>query len=352
MKRFSDGLPNVFVSLLIVITVLGLSSPTSASLRKPTYAAGDRWVYVLNAALSALPGLNASQNVSFRFGLVGLVEMDVIGPSVVVSGNASVPTMRVDTRSSGFLNGTFSLPGGLGSARVTGTFSTSASEFWEDQSYLPIESHGTTTYVADVTSIIPIHFVAEFRVITNTSVSPIPPFDLDVGQNATARLGTHLDVNSTVTFLGRTMSSENATYVSSTWRREVLAQENVTVEAGTFAAYRLNQTLTSFPGIPVGSAGRGNETADFSNVVGLYVKRVAYENGTRVAEMRLKSYAYGAPLGLSDSDVLEFVLAPVAVVYFVALALASRRNAQIRARMSPAPSTSSRREGGDHGRAR
>src|SRR3989454_7600739 len=56
-----------------------------------------------------------------------------------------------------------------------------------------------------------------------------------------------------------------------------------------FRSYKLNQTLGSFPGIPSGLSGGGNETAYFSNDVGFYVKRVAYENGTDRKSTRLNS---------------------------------------------------------------
>jgi len=139
---------------------------------------------------------------------------------------------------------------------------------------------------------------------------------------------------STVTFFGQTRSQQNATDVTSMWRREVLSRENVTVEAGTFASYRLNQTAGNFPGIPGGSSG-GNETAYFSNDAGFYVKRVAYSNGTPVSEMRLKSYSYGAApsTGLDITAVL-LVIAVVAAI-LVVIVVWRRRKARIPQAASP-----------------
>jgi hypothetical protein len=69
-----------------------------------------------------------------------------------------------------------------------------------------------------------------------------------------------------VTFFGETRSLDNETEVSAFWHREVVAAETVTVEAGSFASYELNQSLGTFPGILVMTGN--NETAYFSNEVG------------------------------------------------------------------------------------
>jgi hypothetical protein len=313
----------------------GLLGSAGAALQKPAYSAGDHWVYVSGASMSAFPGLNSSQGTG-QFGLVGQVEVRVIGPASVPRGNTSVPTIQVNTRATGFLNGTFQAPG-FGSADITGTFTTESTEFWEDQAYLPIESTGTTSYVAHITYVIPTDLVLDFRANASTTVSPVPTFDLDVGQSATATLATHLELNSTFTFFGQTRSQTNATDGTSTWRREVLSRENVTVEAGTFPSYRLNQTASGFSGLPLGIAA-ANETAYFSNDVGYYTKREAYANGSRVGEVRLKSYSFG-PAGPSWLGTWGLPLLLVAVVAGTLLVtvLWRRRKDRIRQPGSPAP---------------
>src|SRR2546430_1054824 len=284
----------LLVSVLVVAVFNGAAARAGAALSKPTYAAGDHWVYVLDGSLDGFPNLNSSQTGAFHFDLVGHVEVNVLGPSSVLSGSVPIPVVAVDTSASGFLNGTFAVPN-VGTAHVTGTFTTRTSEIWEDRAYLPIRSNTTTSYSADVTLGFGFstRLTATVRVNASASVATIPAFELEVGQNASAALQTHLVVNSTVTLAGSTQSSENRTDVFSVWRREVLSRESVTVEVGTFTAYKLNQTVGSFPGIG-GISGGTNETAYFSNETGYYVKRDAYANGTRVAEMRLKSYSYGA----------------------------------------------------------
>jgi len=289
---FPRGATWLLVSVLVVAVFNGMAALAGAALSKPTYAAGDRWVYVLDGSLNAFPNLNSSQTGAFHFDLVGRVEVKVLGPSSVLSGSVPIPVVAVDTSASGFLNGTFAVPN-VGTAHVTGTFTTRTSEIWEDRAYLPIQSNTTTSYSADVTLGFSTSFTATVRANASASVATIPPFELEVGQNASAALQTHLVVNSTFTAAGRTQSSENRTDVSSVWRREVLSRESVTVEVGTFTAYKLNQTVGSFPGIG-GISGGTNETAYFSNETGYYVKRDAYANGTHVAEMRLKSYSFGA----------------------------------------------------------
>jgi len=352
MGRVVSG---IVVLLVFCAVVLAASTPARAALKKPMYAAGDQWVYVLEGSLTAFPGFNASQG-PFQFGLVGFVYVNVIGPTTVLAGNVSTPSVRVDSRATGFLNGTFPVPGGGGTAQVQGSFTTSSTEFWEDQSYLPIASRGTSSYDADITyGFFTTTLVADLRLNSSTSVTTIPPFELEVGQNATAEQTTHVELNSTFSVFGRTMSSQNETNVSSMWRRDVLSRENVTVEAGTFSAYHLNQTLASFPGIPTGLSGGGNETAYFSNDVGFYVKRVAYENGTPAAEMRLRSYSFGAgpPSGFSATQVFLIIAVPVAIVLLLAFFLRRRRKARIQGRASPRPpSTPDREQEGGTDRAR
>ncbi len=339
MNRFTRGTLGLAVLVVVSVLLLGSMNTARASLLKPTYAGGDKWVYILDGSFTGFPGLNASQISNARFGIVGLVTVEVIGLAHVRTGNASVSAVQVNTVATGYLNGSFSVPRGGGSAQVTGTFTTRSSEYWENQSYFSIASNSTSVYGADVTySFITTRLSAALRVNATTSVVPIPRFDLDVGQNATAILRTHLELNSTFTVFSRTTSMQNSTNVSSTWRRTVLSKENVTVEAGTFSAYRLNQTLESFPGFPSGVSG-GNETAYFSNGVGFYVKRAAYENGTKVAELRLKSYSYGAapPSGLSATDLLIDVAIPVVAAILILLVGRRRRKARIQGRLSEAP---------------
>src|SRR5207247_9235337 len=130
----------------------------------------------------------------------------------------------------------------------------------------PIQSPGTFSDHADVTfGFITAPLVADLRLNATTSVATVPPFDLDVGQNATTQLATHAEVKSTFSVLSRTMSSQNETNVSTMWRRVVLARDNVTVERGPFGAYKLNQTLTNFTGHPMGSSGSATGAQPFAN---------------------------------------------------------------------------------------
>jgi len=346
---FSRGATGLVALFLIMGALNGISAHAAGALSRPIYTAGDRWAYVLTGSLDSLPGLNASQMRTFRFDLVGRVDVSVLGPSSVPSGSDTISGVAVDTSAYGFLNGTFAVPN-VGTAHVTGTFTTRTSEIWEDRAYLPIRSNSTTSYSADVTLGFSTPLTAAIRANARASVATIPPFELEVGQNASAALQTYLVVNSTFTVAGRTQSSENQTDVSSVWRREVLSRESVTVEVGTFTAYKLNQTVGSFPGIG-GLSGGSNETAYFSNETGYYVKRDAYENGTHVAEMRLKSYSYGArgtTFGVMDWLLL---VAAAAVGGVLVLIYWKRRKKRIPEPPSGAaePTTVERTRGGNDG---
>src|SRR3989442_7680897 len=105
------------LAALVIVSVLLLGTPFTAraSLLKPTYAAGDKWVYILDGSITEFPGLNASQIRNLRFDLVGMVDVKVIGPANVVAGNASVPAVRGCPHATGDLHRSFSLPtGGTG----------------------------------------------------------------------------------------------------------------------------------------------------------------------------------------------------------------------------------------------
>jgi len=99
VTRLSRGVSSIVV-LFVLIAAVFASAPSRGALHKPTYAAGDHWVYVLDASLSTFPGFNASQG-TFQFGLIGFVYVNVIGAVNVLAGNGSIPAIRVDSRATG-----------------------------------------------------------------------------------------------------------------------------------------------------------------------------------------------------------------------------------------------------------
>jgi len=317
-----------FAILRATVTLLALALVASAvstrgAVERPTYAIGDRWVYDLEGDLAGLPGLDQLGLGAFTLTVVGRVEVEVVGLPLV-DGTIHVDVVSVTT---GFLNATFDIPGTIFTASVTGSLSAEATERWEPEGYLPIASNSTTTYIGDVAAVIfTTRFVAEIRVnSSSTIVFQAPVFPLDVGNISTAVFSTDLVANTTVTVVGETMSSENATSFASAWRREVLARGNVSVAAGTFDGYWMNQTLSFFPGFGVVAVGEnGNETAHYSNDARNYVRRTAYVNGTELGEMRLRSYARAAP-GLSLVDILLIAAIPSAVAVALVAWLSTKR---------------------------
>ncbi|HYM39113.1 MAG TPA: hypothetical protein VEY12_03060 [Thermoplasmata archaeon] len=311
----------VVLGIAVVLAgILGAAGFGHAALARPTYDAGDRWVYTLLGSLGGLPGFNASQNGSFQLGLSGIVEVDVVG--VTPSG------VQAETHAAGFLNGTFAIPGNA-TVRASGSFSSDTKEVWEGGDYLPVASNGSTVYGVDVTVVVTAHAQVNLWVNATTVYASLPPFNLSVGDSASASFTSHVDTVTSFSSFGLGRRMENRTTVSGAWTRHVLAFENVTVEAGTFSAYRINESLGGFPGFAaaVPSAG-ANETAWFSNDVGNYVRRDAYVNGTRVAQMRLKSYAYPIrPPGLSAIDLALLGGLPAALVAALVLLVLRRRKA-------------------------
>jgi len=307
------------VLLATLVATMGSASRAGAALQKPAYTAGDRWVYDLRGSLDALPGTNASEVGTFSFGLAGRTEVAILGADQVLVDGVSTSVIRVETRASGFLNGTFSAPGIPGTGTVSGTFSSLTTELWETQAYLPIVSDGTTSYSATVSFIVTIDFSTTVRLNATTAYASLPSFELGVGQSATTEFTTDIRVNTTSTFSGETFTSENTTSVTASWTREVVRETTVTVDAGAFAVTEVNQTLTAFPGLAgLVPAEGANETAYHSNAAGNYVKREAYANGTEVAEMTLRSYSYrSGASGLSILDLSLLIVVPIVALLAV-----------------------------------
>jgi hypothetical protein len=313
----------VVFALLVALAVLVASGrPARAALAKPAYGAGDRWVYVLHGSLAGLPGMNESQGGLFTLGLTGIAEVDVTGPASGLAGG-----VRVETHSSGFLNGTFQIPGNQ-TIHVSGTFSSDALELWEGGSYLPVASNSSTGYVIDVSLIgISTKVTANLWLNATTAYPSIPPFNLSVGDSASAPFTADIHLASSFSSLFFSQYNQTTGVAAGSWMRQVLDVENVTVGAGTFSSYRLNESLGAFPGLAaVAPASGANETAWFSNDVGYYVRRVVYVNGTPAAEMRLKSYTYPAPTGGSVLNLILLTALPIAIVaVFLVLLLLRRR---------------------------
>lgn len=306
--------------LVLLAGALATAVPGRAAPTKPTYDPGDRWVYVLQGSLGGLPGLNASQGGAFSLGLTGIVQVDITA--------ADASGVHAETHASGFLNGTFGVFGNA-SVTATGSFSSDTKELWEGQDYLPVRSNGSTSYTVDVTTVLSARVLVNLWTNASTSYGTLPPFNLSVGDSVSTSFGSQIQLATSFSAFGFGDHVENRTTVSGLWTRQVLGRENVTVEAGTFPAYRLNESLGGFPGLAALPSGGGNQTAWYSLDVGNYVRRVAYMNGTPVAEMRLKSYTYpAAPPGLSLTDIALLSLAPIVAVALVIALLLRRRKAR------------------------
>ena len=318
---------------ILAMTLLATSGTARAAVERPAYSVGDRWVYSLEGSLEGLPGFNGTTG-TFSLILAGRVEVEVTG---LRGSGVGPPDVEVLTETTGFLNGTFMVPGVPIPVGVTGSLTSETSEVWDGEGHFPIESNGTTLYVADVTIIIVLRVRVDVRLNATTVVTPDRAvYPLDVGESASATLRTNLTANTTIDAFGNSTSFENTTVIDSSWRRNVLALETVTVEAGAFAAYKMNQTLGSFPGLSaIGAIEGANETAYYSNDTGNYVQRTAYVNGSEAAEMRLRSYTYAAratgPLSLPILVLLAAV--PIAAAVGIAAWLVLRRRR--RARGSP-----------------
>src|SRR2546422_3904720 len=84
VTRLIRGVSSIVVLFVVTAAVLATPAPSRGALHKPTYAAGDHWVYILDASLSTFPGLNASQG-TFQFGLIGVVYVTVMRAVNVVA---------------------------------------------------------------------------------------------------------------------------------------------------------------------------------------------------------------------------------------------------------------------------
>ena len=322
--RIRGGARVLCAAAIAVLVALVAAGASSARLDRPAYTVGDRWVYALVGSIDSFPGLNESGFGGLALTLSGRVEDEVVATDVPVD---SLKAVEIATRATGFLNGTIPVPGGGGAvATVAGIFTSTATELREDRGNFPVRTSSSTSYAADVTYLISTRLEIRTVIDARTTVVQDSVFPLEVGQTATADLTTDLAANSTITALGQTFTMANATTISSTWQRHVLSVETVSTEAGTFATFKVNQSLGFLPGI--GSflpLANGNETAYYANEVGSYVKRVAYANGTAVAELRLRSYVYAAAGAPPPFPVTTTVLVSAAVAAIAASAWLYRR---------------------------
>ncbi len=321
------GSVGTFVLALVVSGAAGYltAGAAGAGLERPVYMAGDRWTYVLQSSLGTLPGFNRSGGV-FGLALNGLVDVEVLGPAQASVGGMQVPGVQVATHTSGVLNGSFGFPGNA-TIRASGSFTGDSSEVWEGQDHLPTVSNASSTYVISVSRGIPLSLQVEVWLNASTEYASLPTFNLSVGDTAEAPFTSEVSVATAATAFGFSAYNRSRGTVVGTWSRQVLAAENVTVEAGTFSTYRLNESLGSFPGLGVMVPGTAaNETAWFSNSVGYYVKREAFVNGTPVAEMQLQSYTYPAsPGGFTLPQIALIVGVAILAVTAVVLFLFRRR---------------------------
>lgn len=307
----------VLAALLALAVLIAVSGPGRAAIERPSYRAGDHWVYVLTGSLANLPGMNASGSGVTRLVLSGIAEVDILGPA---PGG-----VRAETLATGFLNGSFAILNTT--IDVSGTFSSDTSEIWESQDYLPVVSNTSMAYALDVKLVITTKVTANVWANASLSYASLPLFNLSVGDSATTSVTTEVQTATSFSAFGFSQWFENRTSAAGTWARTVLGQETVAVDAGTFDAYRLNESLAGFPGISgIAPTSGANETAWFSNGVGNDVKRTAYLNGTPVAEMRLKSYAYAAPPpGTSLAETALIIAVPVLVAAVLLVFFLRRR---------------------------
>ena len=315
---------------ILAMTLIATSGTARAAVERPAYSVGDRWVYNFEGALHGLPGFNDTIG-TFSLVLTGRVEVEV---TALRDTGEGPPAVEVLTETSGTLIGTFTVPGTSFDVSVTGSLTSDTFELWEGEGFFPIESNGRTLYVAGTP---PPEARVDVRLNAKTAVTlDGAAYPLDVGESASAALRTNLTANTTISAFGNSTSFENTTIIDSSWRRDVLAQETVTVEAGVFAAYRLNQTLGAFPGLPaVGAIEGANETAYFSNDVGNYVRRTAYLNGSEAAEMRLRSYTYAARATSPLSLPILLLLIAVPIVTAAGILVWILRRRQRRSEITP-----------------
>lgn len=315
---------SAFSRVLVLLLVPALLAPLAApgvrgALERPVYAPGNRWTYVLTSDLDELPGSENATEIDATLQLSARMDVEVVGDGEVQVGGKAVPTVVAKASLNGFLNGTVMIPQDPVPLVVetTGTVAMNATEEWEGEGYWPVSSRGTVTFNLEVViSIVTATISMESVLDVLSSVTYDRTFPLDVGDVVNVMVATNTTVVTTTEVLGMTMTGEASNTSESTVRREVVGMERVSVEAGTFDTYRMEQGIVptgglGLLGLPLGT----NETAFFAPSVGNYVRRDLYANGTQVGEVRLKSFSFGGAL-----DPLVLGLLGGAAVLAVALA--------------------------------
>ncbi len=291
---------NRLVVAVAIAMVLGLSSVAvvpvaAASTAMPTWAAGDFWVYAMTGTGggTTVPSLGSGSTIRY----------DVVGPDTTTIGGSSIATYH--TR----VNYSVKIP----------TFSQNLylnGDEWFRQSDLAPAKLSISTSVLGLTATI--------------TATYSPPPDIHWPLTAGASWSVTTTISLVADFFGNTNSSTATESVTQT----VLADQNITVTAGTFQTTPVKQTI--------GASGEYTISYWSSTAGNTASQRSYYSNGTQAGSMDLQSYSYGAGGGFSLSTVVAGLplyawIAIIVIVVVVIAAVALLRRKKPAPPMMPPP---------------
>jgi len=271
------------LALALAIAVVAAVPPARAEMDKPSWTAGDYWIY-------------SSTDVGFGLSGPGTVRYDVLGPDTVNVGGTDYASYRLRVTPN--------------SNSSTVTFN--AGDVWYRTSDLALVK-GTWNVTADVP-----FFGRVVILVTVTFTPPLGlrwPFAFDRTWTATSTIAT-------VTKVGGLPPGTNTLSLTDTF--VVLAAATVTVPAGTFdtTPVRANQ-----------SGGGGSTIGYWSPQAGNTAREQSYDNsGNPSKSQELTQYRYAGSgfLGLPIiAWLLIFLVVFLAVIGFVFLRRQRRRGVYV-----------------------
>lgn len=270
----------LWLASMVVLATVALMPAARADMGRPTWTVGDYWRYSFTGEQMGLPG-------------TGSMRLEVVGTESVVVGGATYSSYRAElaiNMTSDSL--TFNIPG----------------EMWFRTSDLAFVKATMTMTV----SVPPMSFTMTLTMTYNPPQELHWPFSMGSTWSVTSLLTTVVEMT------GVPPETESGTEVSN---YTVLAEQDVTVPAGTFATIPVRANTTS---TILGTSMAVSTVTYWSSEVGSYVREQTFDDlGQELTDAELAAYNYQNPPGAAGILGLPVYAWPIIAVVIVAAIVAA-----------------------------
>ncbi|MFQ5553427.1 MAG: hypothetical protein ACE5EW_06885 [Thermoplasmata archaeon] len=331
-----------FAVLLLVVAMFLVTAPASGqlSVERPTYTAGDSWVYELNL----LTDLDLPENTTAEFTLTGTSTVTIqrsmmrnIGGAVrdVYEATHVLEASAVGSVSLEFFNTTTNATfTATATVDETAYLDTAGLEVWERQTEFSLNVSADLEVSPGVTVTTSIDANGTVDMVLNYTTNTWG-FPLAVGNTGEEAFSANGWSYFEATLLGNTTSMGSALAFNGTSSFEAVREQTITVDAGQFETVVVANTPgTSETPVPTNIS----TLAYWSSAVGAPVRyTVTNETGEEQVELALTGYRYQAGglsiLGLPAEIAIPILVGIAAVAIILVVVLGRRR----RPAMPPPP---------------